>query len=188
MALHERAQLRAAVVAQLVGTAPTYATAAGARVTSARPIPLVGTDVLPAISVYTNEETIDEASKRSNPRELKRRPVVQVEGWVTVAAGGDVDAAMDALALQIETAMDGDQGHDSCAFDSVLGGTEFARDMTGARPLGCVTLSYEITYHTGLRVTESPDDFDTMHTTTKIDGVDMPAADDAENLNLGIHE
>lgn len=182
MALHARAALRAAIIAQLSGK-----TVAGVRVTSARATPLPGTDALPAISVYTNEEVIDEASKRSSPRELKRNPVVQIEGWVTVAAGGDIDAAMDALALEIETAMDGDQFCDAYASGSVLGRTEFARDLSGARPLGCVTLSYEATYETNLRVTAPVDNFNKLGTTIKIDGVTMPAADDAEQLTTGIY-
>lgn len=180
--MHERAALRTAIIAQLSGE-----TGAGARVTSARAAPQPG-DPLPAISVYTSEETIDEASKKSVPRELKRNPLVQIEGWVSVAAGGDLDAAMDALALEIETAMDSDQFCDGYASESVLHETKFARALDGARPFGCVTLTYEASYRTDLRMTAPPDNFDTMGTTTKIDGVTMPAADDAEDLLEDIHE
>ena len=89
---HERQQIRDAVVAQLKGTAPTYRTAAGARVFKTRMVP-IRTAELPALNVYVDSETVD--TKSSAPVELTRTVVVAVEGWVS--ASDDVDDALDDL-------------------------------------------------------------------------------------------
>ena len=182
MPLHERAQLRAAILAQLVAAN----TAAGSRVSYARQAPLVS-DLLPVISVYMREETTTDSSKRTAPRELKRDVAIAVEAWVVTVAGGDIDAEMDAIALEIETAMDGDRYLDSCAFDSVLTATEFGRSMEGARPMGCVILQYDVAYHTNARITAPVNQFDKMGTTTDLAGA-QAVADETSTLTEDIHE
>jgi len=186
---HERQQIRDAVVAQLIGAVvvgpvTTYATAAGARVYKSRQPP-VPTAQLPAIGVYTDSEEVDPASKNTAPRELKRMPVVAIEGWVS--ASGDVDDACDDLALEIETAMDADDSLDGCAFSSVLSSTEIGLFTQGNRPMACVRLEYSVVYHTDLRVADPVDDFDTMGTQYSLSN-EQAALDQASDLVEDIHE
>ncbi len=180
--LHERAELRAAAIAQLVGE-----TAAEDRVTSSRLAPHPKA-TLPAISVFTEDEAIDEASKNTHPRELKRRPVLAIEAWVSVPAGGDVDGAMDAIALEIETAMDQDIGINGTAGDSVLSGTQMGMKLDGDRPMGCVRLEYDVTYRTDLRIGEPEDEFDTLGVSTSLGGEQDDEDDQAQDLVEDIHE
>ncbi len=192
MPLHERAQLRAAAILQLIGAegslpSITYATAAGARVTSSRRAPN-DTDELPCISVYTDSEQIDPASQNTNPRELKRRPVLAIEAWVKVPAGGDVDAALDAIALEIETAMDGDDTLDDTASESILESTETGVKLDGARPMGCIRLEYATVYRTDLRIAEPEDDFDEAATDYSLNGEQPDEDDQAHDLVEDIHE
>lgn len=157
MPTHERKLLRDAIVAQVKGTAPTFRTAAGARVVSSRHAPNK-TDTLPKISVFTADEPVNESSAGTSPRELKRTVRVEVVGWVV--ASEDVDDALDALALEIETAMDLDTHLDGYAFDSILEATAFGEKLEGERPLGAVSLTYACTYHTQKRIPLPTEDFE----------------------------
>lgn len=178
---HERKLMRDAAVAQLLG-----ATSAGSRVTSTR-MPPPQTATLPSIGVYTDDEVTDEASKHSAPRELKRRALVAVEAWVAVPAGGAIDDAFDAIALQIETAMDANIYLAGTAFESVLASTEMGIDMSGARPMGCVKLTYEVDYHSDLRVTAPTDIFDAATTKYSQNNAQAPA-DQAQDIVLNINQ
>jgi hypothetical protein len=153
---HERKLIRDAIV-----TALTNATAAGTRVNKSRFAPNPQ-DELPAISVYWKDEATDPESRRSSPRKLKRSVNVEVVGWVVVAPGGEIDDAVDALALEIETAMDADPNFGGEAADSALVGSETGHDISGSRPMACVVLTYECTYRAALRTAAPPDKFDTL--------------------------
>lgn len=182
--MHERQGIREAVVAALIGTAPTYATAAQARVTKTRMAPSK-TAQLPAISVYTSDEAVNPPSANTAPRELKRRVTVGIEAWVIASA--DVDDALDAIALQVETAMDVDSWLGGTVTDSVLLTTEMGLKLDGERPMGCVRLEYAADYFTDLRVAEPADAFTTVDVQTSINNAQAPA-DRAEDLITGIHE
>lgn len=168
---HERQDIRAAIVARLIAAS----TGAGSRVSTqrARPLRKAG---LPAILVYSDSEKVSEGSAETSPRELTRTAVFAVEAWVAAEASA-LEGAMDAIALEIETAMDQDLNlaHPSTpatatASDSVLIGTEFGVDPEGELPTGCVHLEYAVTYHTDLRVTAPTDLFDQLEATTSLDG------------------
>ncbi len=182
--MHERQAIRQAIVAQLRGSAPTYATAAGARVFETRMAPLRQTE-LPAIAVYAGDEAIDPDSASTAPRELKRTLTVAVEAWVRLTE--NVDDALDDLALEIETAMDSDLNFGSLAFDSVLSSTEIGLKMDGDRPMGCARLEYSVTYHTDLRVDAVADEFDTADIQYSLEG-NQATLDQAHDLVDDIHE
>jgi len=170
---HERKLLRDAIVTRLVAAN----TVAGARVTTNREPPL-DSELLPAILVFTESEKVDEGSQQTAPRELKRTAILIVEAWVA-AASDALEDAMDAVALEIETAMDQDinlsnpDDDEPCAlaFDSMLIGTEFGVNVTGETPFGCVHLEYAVTYHSDQRPAVAVlEDFDTASVRHNIGG------------------
>lgn len=154
--MHERTAIRHAVVATLKGVAPAFATAARDRVYATRLSPARLAE-LPAINVYVDDE--ESEPKGSAPRELERRAVVAVEAWVVTPANGAVDDELDALALQIETAMDRNPHLTDTVFDAALVSTVSALKIDGDRPMGCVHLEFAVTYHTDPRVADLTDDF-----------------------------
>jgi hypothetical protein len=156
--MHERQAIREAVVSQLVGIAPAFRTDARDRVFKSRQSPLRSSE-LPAINVYTETESNRPGSESTAPRELVRTVVVAIEAWVQ--ATENVDDTLDAIALQIETAMDLDLELSSTAFQSVLTSTEIGITTNSERPMGCVHLEYAVTYHSDLRVVAPVDIFDT---------------------------
>jgi len=174
---HERQLLREEIVAQLKGPLNDR-TAAGSRVTKSRQEPLT-TDQLPAISVYSADETIHESSASTAPRELKRMTRVVIVGWVVASSA--VDDALDALALQIETAMDIDHTLDRNASDSILEQTSFEQVLGGERPIGSVALVYSCSFYTQKRVALPTDLFATAGVTTNLGGTQAPA-DDLEGI------
>lgn len=154
--MHERQAIREAVIAQIKAAG----TAAGMRVTKSRMTPVRKAE-LPAISVYTDDEEIDSDSLDTAPRELTRTVQVAVDSWVKVPAGGQVDDAFDDIALQVETAMDGDIYLATTAYTSILASTEFGIKDDGDQPMGCVHMLYTVVYKTDLRVQPVEDSFDT---------------------------
>ncbi len=182
MAYHERKLLRDAIKLQLIAGVSSVA----GRVDSSR-VPPVSTATLPCLSVYTNDEAITEASKQTVPRELKREPIVAIVAWAAVPAGGAVDDALDALALEIETAMDEDQYLDSNAGGSVLLSTELGIFAEGARPMGVIKLEYQVEYRTNQRLTATDDIFDSMGVRINQAGV-QHEDDEQSDLVENIHE
>ncbi len=179
---HERQLIREAVVAQLKGPGNNR-TAAGARVNKSRMEPARSAH-LPLISVYSADEITKEASAKSSPRVLERTPRIVIVGWVV--ANEEVDDAADALALEIETAMDIDPNFDGYAFDSVYESTQVTIDVTGERPMAAVALTYAITYETHRRIAAPTDVFDKAGVQTSIDGT-QATADQRADLVTGIH-
>lgn len=181
MALHERKQLRDAVVAQLIAGA----TSAGARVRPSRMEP-PQTSELPAIGVYTPDEEV--TGLATAPRELTRTAVVAIEAWVIAAQ--NLEDAFDALALQIETAMDTDLWLGGAANTSVLSGTSTGIQLDGARPMGMLRLEYTCVYKTDQRTAAAHaarEDFTTLDTRTNLNGA-QATADQAEDLQTDLHE
>jgi hypothetical protein len=177
---HERTEIREAVVAQLIAAS----TAAGSRVYETRLAP-IRTAELPAISVYVDSETVRPDSMSSAPRELKRTAELAIEAWAR--ADADVDDVLDALALEIETAMDSDVNLDETAFNSVLSSTEVKISMDGDRPMGVVRLVYAVVYHTDQRVDAPDDDFDKADVKFSLEN-EQDEADQANDSLEDIHE
>ncbi len=186
MPTHERQAIREAVIDQLIGDSP-YNTSAGLRVTKSRMAPHAQAQ-LPAISVYTDDESVDPASRMTAPRELKRTVQLAIEAWVV--ADADVDDALDAIALQIETAMDADLEFDETAYSSVLASTETGIKLDGNRPMGAVRMVYTVVYHTDLRTSVADaamDEFDEAGINFDLSS-DQDEDDQASDLLEDIHE
>jgi hypothetical protein len=110
-----------------------------------------------------------------------------VEGWVAAIPSADIDASLDDLGLQIETAMDLDVTFDKNASDSILTATSFGFAPEGSRPMACIHMEYDVDYFTGLRVAEPVDIFDVAGVTYKLSPT-QPDADRLKSLVEDIHE
>lgn len=142
---HVRQTIRESVVAQLVGTSPSFRTLAADRVYETRILPLERQQ-LPAIAVYAEKETVDPRSK-DNAGELQRDLSLVIDG--IVEAGLNVDDAIDDLAKQIECAMNIDMTFGVAEVgNSILSSTETDIGVSGAKPIGMVRLTYAVTYYT----------------------------------------
>lgn len=183
---HERQDIRNAIVAQLSGK-----TDAGTRIFKSRMVPLRSAE-LPALSVYMMSETIDAGSVNTAPRELKRTLTVAIVAWVNAADKlmEKLDDTFDAIALQIETAMDADLCLGDTAFISSLSAIDTVIDMEGDRPMGCIRLEYSVVYHTDLRTQVADaarEEFNTLDVKTAVVR-GMASADQTEDLITNIHE
>lgn len=141
MSLHARKMIRDAVVALLIAAD----TVAHSNVFPTRKIPFRKHE-LPAIAVFTSGEHVDEDSQVTAPRELTRQLTVTIGCYVTM--GDRVDDAMDAIALEIETAMHADPYLGGKAGDSILRETDFDYVMVGDQEAGLITLTYAVIYRT----------------------------------------
>ncbi|MBU1594262.1 MAG: hypothetical protein KKA55_01850 [Proteobacteria bacterium] len=153
VAKHPRQLIREAVVELLTG-----ATDAGARVWASRMRHVSSRD-LPAIGVYTTEESSPLADV--SPRKYERTVTVAVD--CMVEADESVDDALDALAMQVETALMADPTLGGAALDSALMRTSIGLVGEGRTQAGCATLEFEADYETspGLVDLDSLDDFAT---------------------------
>lgn len=151
--LHPRRLIRDAIVATLTGV-----TAAGSRVSKTRTEPSRD-DELPIISVYTLGEPVDDKSAQTAPLELTRRPRVAIVARVLDTAAVPVDDAMDAIALEIETAvarnpyLSGTAGENGAILSSTE--IEILSSDNGDPIVGVIRLIYSVTYYT-LQVDADP--------------------------------
>lgn len=172
---HQRKIIRDKIVALLVDQ-----TVAGARVYPARRLPNRKAD-LPALLVYAEDETVDPASHTTAPRELARELEVVIDGLVTANTELELEDAIDAIALEIETVMHADPFLGGTAADSALLGTVTDIDIVGDRLVGLARLSYRVEYQT--IAPEPPaalDDFTTVHATHNL-GNQVHQNEDAED-------
>lgn len=137
MSVHKRQQIRKAVVQLLQGK-----TAAEDRVFSSREVPWRQVD-LPAISVFTSEET---AELLGGGDVLTREAKLEV--FACVSASAEADDQIDSLAEEIEKAMRADfhLGLAAVVDDSVL--TETVMDVVdiSGRMVGAVRLTFMVKY------------------------------------------
>jgi hypothetical protein len=164
---HPRKLIRQAVVAALVAAN----TSAGARVQPTRIEPHKKTQ-LPAISVYTLSDPVDEDA--STQTEEVHELEVEIAGWVAHTDTLSADDAMDDLAEQIESAMTADPYLGGKAGDSRLVGTlmQVVEDNARSDPqIGIVVLTYAVQYRTDLTVSaDDLDDFEVVHADHRIVG------------------
>lgn len=143
---HQRKLIRDAVKAALIAEG----TDAGTRVINNRtgvwPIRLL--EQGPACSVYAVEEAVIPDSKNTSPKKLSRILTLAIEGAVLAAPAGDVDDAIDELALQIERAMHRDQTFGDTCGKSTLTGTLIEITTEGETEIGNVRLAYDVEYFT----------------------------------------
>lgn len=126
---HQRKTIRDALVAKLADK-----TAAGPRVFSTREVPWKKTE-LPGIAVYAMEEESD-AGKRS----------VRVAVLLVESLTEKVDDSLDALAMQVETALRADPSLGGAAVGLRYTGmqVEIAEDQ--GRPIGAMRMTYDALY------------------------------------------
>lgn len=171
--MHQRQAIREAVKAAIVSAG----TSAADRVYETQTTPWERVQ-LPAISVYTTSEAVD--TKQSAPRELTR--TLQLEVVAAVEASDNVDDAMDDIAVQIERAMHTDDSFGGVCDRSYLTATENTVVEFGRKPIGFVSLVYDVIYYT-----YAPDAADTvLPDLSTVDvkyslGNAQPAGDQAED-------
>lgn len=136
---HVRKIIRDAVVSRLTGLSAT-----GARVYPTRTYP-VDVDSLPALCVYTLSEESSVDSLGTN-RGLSRRLDLIVEAVARVNA--TLDDTLDAIALEIETAIAADPTLGGLAKDCTLASTRIAVRGEAEKETGAAVLTYSVTYRT----------------------------------------
>lgn len=171
MPSHQRQVIREAVTAALVAAA----TSAGARVYETRTKAWRPVD-LPGIAIYSLG---DQGMERVAPREQKRQMELAVEAACKVEE--DADDALDALALEIEAAMDADPTFGGACQDSLLGETELAVVGTGDSQVGLVRLVYLVTYYSEQLAAGALDDLATVDTRYNLAGA-QAAGNEAEDV------
>ena len=134
---HARTQISQAVAALLKGQ-----TSAGNNVFEARVYPL-NDPKLPALLVYTKQETVGEQSI-SRPRTQQRELMVTVEAYVK--ARGIVDEATDDLALEIEQRIAADPTLGGLVKDIALDTTETQFSDDGEKPVAVAILTFSVLY------------------------------------------
>lgn len=168
---HQRKLIRDAVVAAL-----TDATAAGEQVEATRVIPY-RKSTLPAIAVYTLKEATDRDSANTAPRRLRRE--LELEIAAVVAPSDRMDDALDALAVEIEAAMDADRELGGTCADSFLESTTIEPLADGDSIMGLMTMTYVVTYQTeAVADASAADDFLRVGATQNL-GNAQPAGDRA---------
>lgn len=170
---HQRTIIRDAVV-----TALTNTTSAGPRVKATRVEPmgvLVSSSRgsgLPAIGVYTPTDTVDADAEQYKPMELWHILELHVVAWVVDTAAVPVERAMDAIAKQIEAAMNVDRyfgGACGGNFGSLLSSTETGVNDDADPLIGVIKLSYRCQYGDNQAPATGLADYLRTGTTTDID-------------------
>jgi hypothetical protein len=140
---HQRTTIRAALVDLLTGTSPTYGTNAGSNVFSNR-IRNIQHDNLPAIVVRDGAETLTPRDLTS--RFFTRRWNVKIE--ILIEASSDYDEAVDDIALQIEDLIAANRTLTGTCQAAIYTGVDEPEYTAGEKPIGKVTLNYDVTYMT----------------------------------------
>jgi hypothetical protein len=130
---HVRTQLRERLVAVLGGLPTT-----GARVAAGRLYPLPGT-ALPALTVRTPAESAEGADGLARDI-LERRIDVEIIGHA--AGGGDLEAVLDQIALEVEAALGASLAVSGRVVDLAYLGAELELDGGIDAPAARLTLRY----------------------------------------------
>ncbi len=150
--VHPRTEIRRAVVSTLAratGTPAVYPTDCADRVFASRADPLL-LKTLPALSIYTPDEPVDQRESciwpdPANPGTQKRTLRLAIE---IIAPGIQCDDLLDRIALQVETAMAADPSIGRRAESLALEETEIAFFPDGERLIAAARLTYAIVYRT----------------------------------------
>lgn len=175
--MHPRKLIRDSVVSILSG-----ATVAGTKVYPTRVLPFRLPE-LPVISVYTVDEVVDAESADTFPRELTRKISLVIEAMS--APGPNVDDTMDALALEIETAMHADSYLGETCEDSILESTDIESLELGDREVGWIALSYSVTYCANAPDFAVPtNDLNTVYATHNLGNAVHPDEDAEDSITV----
>ena len=135
---HARTQIRNAVTTLLLNN-----TSAGAKVYESRIYPL-DDPKLPAILIYTKQETVGDQMSMSKPRTQHRELQLTIE--VYVKANSNIDETADGLALEIEQIIGNDPSLGGLVKDTILSTTEIQYSDEGEKPIAVITLTFAVLY------------------------------------------
>ena len=135
---HLRQQIREAVAAQVTGLTTT-----GARVRQSRMYPQTAAD-LPCLLVHSND-TEQIAPADQGTLQQRDLPIV-IRGLAK--GGATLDDTLDAIALEVETAMAANPWLSGKAHASRLTAIDVNFDDSTDKPVGEIQLSYLVTYFT----------------------------------------
>lgn len=133
---HARQAIREAVATLLTGLTTT-----GANVFQSRVFPYSDA-VLPALNVVTENEEVEEHITGTT---TLRRLVVRVEG--RAKATSNIDDTLDTIAAEVEAAFYGDPQLSGSAKFGGLVSTAIELDGESEKPVGKVSLFFDIVYH-----------------------------------------
>lgn len=161
-------------------------TGAGVNVFASRATP-ISAEQLPAILVYTREETVEVFNEA--PRELRRLLSLGIE--IAAAANEALDDTLDDLAQEVEAVMSEQQtfrdpltGDDTIS-DAVLERAEITLVGEGDRQHGSCVLTYRVTYFTeDVADASGLDAFETAHIEHKIAGSTATSPGIADTISL----
>lgn len=137
---HVRTQIRDRVV-DLLDNLTTTSTRCHAARPRTRPL-----QTLPALIVYTNDETVEIVAGQRGSRRLERPLDLVVEGYAT--GTGDVDKTLDTMSAEIETALAADVTLNGLAKDLHLAKVEKEQDDEAEKPTWLIRLTWYCEYHT----------------------------------------
>lgn len=135
---HQRTTIRNALKDLLLGTAPTYATSAGARVFTNR---TYNKKTLPAIVIYHEEES-------AIPRDIRSKQYIRAINFkieITLEGSSDYDSDLDDICKEVENIMVENNNISGTATSSSYLNTELKFEQ-GEKTLAQATLIYEIKY------------------------------------------
>lgn len=180
---HQRQLIREAAAAALVAAN----TAAGSRVYETRQIPHRKLE-LPAIAVYTLQESVDADSASTAPRWLIRQVQLLIEA--IVKPGANVDDTLDAICLEIERAMHADETLGGTCWKSILSSTELDYFEEGDKEIGLAKLIYSVTYETQAPDADDVelDDLSTIAINYSLNGEQPDEDDQAQDLIENLEE
>jgi hypothetical protein len=135
---HARTQIRSAVTALLMNN-----TSAGAKVYESRIYPL-DDPKLPAILVYTKQETVGDQVSMSKPRTQVRELQLTIEAYVK--ANANIDETADTMALEIEQIIGGDPTLGDLVKDTIFTTTEIQYEGEGEKPIAVIILTFAVLY------------------------------------------
>jgi len=135
---HARTQIRNAVTALLLNN-----TSAGSKVYESRIYPL-DDPKLPAILIYTKQESVGDQMSMSKPRTQHRELQLTIE--VYVKANSNIDETADGLALEVEQIIGNDPTPGGLVKDSILSTTEIQYSDEGEKPIAVITLTFAVLY------------------------------------------
>lgn len=138
MPVHPRTTIRNALVMRLTGLPTT-----GNHVFS-DPVYDIEVGSLPALVVATLGEEIVTRGGGASHRLQERRMTVQIQGLVRGPAPSDV---LDAIAMDVESAINADVSLGGLALDSELTGIGIEHEESD-QPIARITLHYEVSYAT----------------------------------------
>ncbi len=137
---HVRTQIRDKVV-DLCDALTTTGTRCHPARPKTRPL-----QTLPALIVYTNDETLEIASGQRGSRRLERPLDLVIEGYAS--GTGDVDKTLDTMNAEVEAALAADPTLGGLAKDLYLSKVEKENDDEAEKPTWLIRMTWYCEYHT----------------------------------------